>query len=246
MWWACKEAIPTKHNLLKRKILNEDRCEQCGMESETTAHALWNCSTLDEIWESTLGFEDQSQLGAPNIMDLINLTHEKRKNVDLLAMWHPPPANCVKLKFDGIVFREFGKAGLGVMVHDCQGNVIASLLEQAPLPFSPIIVEAMAAARAITFSQELGITEFMLEGDSEAVINSLRSTEASLTTYGHLLEFAKSTLVTNKCIAFSHIRRSGNRVAHNLAKHARHVRGLPVWVENIPPHPYDVLFTDPG
>ncbi|KAL0000424.1 hypothetical protein SO802_014205 [Lithocarpus litseifolius] len=58
MWRACKEAIPTKHNLLKRKILNEDRCEQCGVESETTAHALWNCSTLDKIWESTPGFED--------------------------------------------------------------------------------------------------------------------------------------------------------------------------------------------
>ncbi|KAL0009392.1 hypothetical protein SO802_010894 [Lithocarpus litseifolius] len=93
MWRACKEAIPTKHNLLKRKILNEDKCEHCGVESETTAHALWNCSTMDEIWESTSGFEDRSQLGALNIMDLINLTHEKRKNVDLLAMvmwtiWH--------------------------------------------------------------------------------------------------------------------------------------------------------------
>ncbi|KAL0009391.1 hypothetical protein SO802_010893 [Lithocarpus litseifolius] len=104
----------------------------------------------------------------------------------------------------------------------------------------------MAAARAITFAQELGITEFMLEGDSEEVINSLRSTEASLTTYGHLLESAKSTLVTSKCIAFSHIHRSGNRVAHSLAKHARHVRGLSVWVENIPPHLYDVLIAGPG
>ena len=66
------------------------------------------------------------------------------------------------------------------------------------------------------------------------------------TTYGHLLESAKSTLVTSKCIAFSHIRRSGNRVAHSLAKYARHVRGLSVWVEDMPPHLYDVLFADPG
>ena len=104
----------------------------------------------------------------------------------------------------------------------------------------------MAAARAMTFAQELGITEFILEGDSEVVINTLRNTEASLSTFGHILESAKSTLVTSNCIAFSHIRRSGNRVAHNLAKHARHVRGLSVWVEDIPPHLYDVLFADPG
>ena len=68
--------------------------------------------------------------------------------------------------------------------------------------------------------------------------------EVSLSPFGHLLESAKSTLVTNKSIAFSHECRTGNRVAHNLAKHARHVRGLSVWVEDIPPHLYDVLFAD--
>ena len=78
------------------------------------------------------------------------------------------------------------------------------------------------------------------------MINTLQSTEDSLSTYGHLLESAKSTLVTSKCIAFSYIHRSGNRVAHNLAKHARHVRGLSMWVEDIPPHLYDVLFVDLG
>ena len=34
MWQVCKEAIPTKHNLMRRKILNEDRCEHCGVEAE--------------------------------------------------------------------------------------------------------------------------------------------------------------------------------------------------------------------
>ena len=62
MWRAYKEAIPAKHNLLKRKILNEDRCEQCGVESETATHALWNCSTLDEIWDSTPGFKPEVNL----------------------------------------------------------------------------------------------------------------------------------------------------------------------------------------
>ena len=162
------------------------------------------------------------------------------------TQWCPPPANCVKLNFNGAVFPELGKVGIGVVVHDYHGNAIASLSEQAPLPFSPVIVEAMAATRAITFAQELGLNEFMIEGDSKAVINTLQSTEASLTTYGHLLESAKSTLVTSKCISFTHIRRIGNRVAHNLAKHARHVRGLSVWVEDIPPHLCDVVIADLG
>ena len=162
------------------------------------------------------------------------------------VQWHPPLANCVKLNFNGVVFPELGKAGLGVVAHDCHGNVVASLSEQAPLLFAPVIVEAMAATRAITFAQELGLHEFMLEGDSEEVINTLRSTEPSLTTYGHLLESTKSTLVTSKCIAFTHIRRIGIRVAHNLTKHADMLEVLSVWVEDIPPHLYYVLFANPS
>ena len=63
------------------------------MESEIATHALWECTTLDEIWEAIPGFEDRRQLDASNIKDLINLVHEKRKNLDLMAIvmwmiWH--------------------------------------------------------------------------------------------------------------------------------------------------------------
>ena len=39
------------------------------------------------------GFEDRGQFNVSNIKELINLTHEKRKDVDLMAMvmwtiWH--------------------------------------------------------------------------------------------------------------------------------------------------------------
>ena len=137
-----------------------------------------------------------------------------------------------------------GKAGLGVVIRNCQGNVMASLSEQAPLPFSPDIVEAMAAARAISSAQELGIRPFILEGDSEAVIKTFMAAEDSLSSFGHIISLAKSTLVTNECISFSHTYRSGNKVAHNLVRHARHVRGLTVWMVDAPPHLYSVLFAD--
>ena len=39
-----------------------------------------------------------------------------------------------------------------------------------------------------------------------------------------------------QCISFSHVRREGNIVAYNLARHACHVTGFSVWMENVPPH----------
>ena len=77
------------------------------------------------------------------------------------------------------------------------------------------------------------------------IIKALKNEEDSLAPFGHILAAAK-TSTDASCISFSHIRRLGNSIAHNLAKHARHVAGLKVWMEDVPPHLYHVLLTDLG
>ncbi|KAK9995833.1 hypothetical protein SO802_020519 [Lithocarpus litseifolius] len=66
--------------------------------------------------------------------------------------WSPPPVGEIKVNFDRAQFINMGKAGLGVVIRDSRGQALATLSEQASLPFSPKIVEAMAAARAISFA----------------------------------------------------------------------------------------------
>ena len=71
----------------------EDKCEHCGVESETTLHAIWECAMLDEIWEAIPGFENRRQHAISSTKDLISVFHEKRKNVELMTMvmwtiWH--------------------------------------------------------------------------------------------------------------------------------------------------------------
>ena len=80
---------------------------------------------------------------------------------------------------------------------------MATLSEQALLPYAPEIVEAMAAARAISFAQEIGLRPYILEGDAEVVINTLKSDEESLSSFGHIISLAKSTLDTNSYFFFS-------------------------------------------
>ena len=85
----------------------------------------------------------------------------------------------------------------------------------------------------------------ILEGDSELVIKSLCSEERSLSSFGHILESAKNMIEANH-ISFFHVRRIGNFVAHTLDKHAKHVSGWMVWMEDVPPHLHSVLETDVG
>ena len=138
-----------------------------------------------------------------------------------------------------------GKAGLGVVIRNSRGQALVSFSEQTNLPFSPDITEALAATRAISFARGLGFTSFTLEGDSTNIIKSLKSDEASLSAFGHILNSAKSMMADGN-IRFSHVGRMGNMVAHNLAQHARHVRGFLIWTEDVPPHLIHVLYADYG
>ena len=106
--------------------------------------------------------------------------------------WHPPPDGCLKINFDGATFNDINKAGLGVVIRDSFGQVLASLSEQIQLPFSSDLVEAMATARALSFVAEFGFSRFILEGDSKLIIKALQSKEDSLAPFGHILATTKT------------------------------------------------------
>ena len=142
--------------------------------------------------------------------------------------WEPPPPSLLKINFDGVVFREIEEAGLGVVVRDSHCQVLASLAEKIKLPSCSDEVEALAAVRAITLAMDLNLPSFIVEGDSEVVISALRSEEDSFSSFGHLISSVKHYLVSCNCVSFMHIRRSGNSVAHFLAKHAKTIDGFSV------------------
>uniref|UniRef100_A0A7N2MCV5 RNase H type-1 domain-containing protein n=1 Tax=Quercus lobata TaxID=97700 RepID=A0A7N2MCV5_QUELO len=51
------------------------------------------------------------------------------------------------------------------------------MAEQVLLPNLVAAVEAIAAVRAVSFAKEIGLNSIVLEGDSEIIINSLKSEE---------------------------------------------------------------------
>ena len=164
----------------------------------------------------------------------------------LRPKWEPPPPQLLKINFDGAVFADTEKAGVGVEVRDSQGKVIASLAEKIKLPSSSDEVEALAAVRAFSLAMDLNLPSFIVEGDSKVVISALRKEEESFSSFGHLISSIKFYLPFCNCVSFSHTRRSGNLDAHFLAKHVRLIDNFSVWMEDIPPQIVDVLLADLG
>lgn len=80
------------------------------------------------------------------------------------------------------------KSGIGMVIRNSQGLVLASLSQQISPSFSPLEVETLAAKRAIQFASELAITSAVLEGDSQTLIQSLQSGAEYLSPFGLLLD----------------------------------------------------------
>ena len=190
----------------------------------------------------------------PSATQLIQDFSQAQSNIHIVmsrtqrqpVKWEPPPPPLLKINFDGAVFKEKGEAGIGVVVWDSHGMVIASLAEKFQLPSSSDEVEALAAVRAVTLAMDLNLPSFIVEGDSEVVISALRKEEESFSSFGHLISSIKHYLHSCSCISFSHTCRSGNSVAHSLAKFAKHMVDLSVWMEDVPPQVHDVLLADYG
>ena len=50
LWRACTGCVPTRENLHKKRISEEERCELCYHHSETTSHVLWECPMARNVW----------------------------------------------------------------------------------------------------------------------------------------------------------------------------------------------------
>lgn len=150
----------------------------------------------------------------------------------------------VKINYDGTIFSEEGRAGLGVVCRSSDGVVVNSLSEQIPLPATISQVEALAARRAAVLAVELGLTSVILEGDSDIVFKDLSSTESSLALHGHIIHDVKQLASLFTCIRFSHTCRQGNSVAHALARRAISSPVQNIWMDYVPPDILHVVQAD--
>ena len=95
------------------------------------------------------------------------------QRIPIAVAWCPLDASWHKINFDGALFVKENCAGVGVVIRNGQGLVMASLSQKVPLPFTVIEVEALAARRAVKFAAELGLDRTVLVGDSEILVNTL-------------------------------------------------------------------------
>ena len=73
LWKSCTNSLPTKVNLLKRTILQEDVCHLCSKNSKDVLHALWGCEKVHQVWQRKFGWLDSNQVALSSFLDLAQL-----------------------------------------------------------------------------------------------------------------------------------------------------------------------------
>ena len=127
----------------------------------------------------------------------------------------------------------FNGSRLGVMVWDNEGLVIAAMATRVPQFLQAIEIEALAANKALEFAQEMGLFDIVLEGDSSLVMAALNSMDPGLAPYGLLLQDTLSLSLVFSKLSYSHTKREGNTVAHNLAHLTVNLPNCVIWMKDI-------------
>ena len=133
--------------------------------------------------------------------------------------WRALQVGFVKVNLNGAVFEDSNRSGVGVVIRDSNGAVLASCSEKIFQAYKAEETEALAAQKALSFAHELGFQNVILEGDVLGLIQALKSQEQNLCPLGLLVEDVKIYLSYFQRVLYSHVKRNGNSVAHNLAKH---------------------------
>jgi ribonuclease HI len=136
------------------------------------------------------------------------------------------------------------RMGIGVLVRDATGAIIATLSKNVKVFQDPTTVEAMGALCAVEFSRDVGIQDIFIEGDSKLVIQGINSSSSEFCQYGHIVEDIKKVLRTYRKWEAGFVRQEVNLVAHGLAKVAINEGWDIIWLEETPNVIRDIVFLE--
>ena len=72
LWRACHESLPTRSNLHHRLILDDPRCANCTNRVENALHALWQCKTIQTVWQNIPWGRKLREISYLDFMDLMH------------------------------------------------------------------------------------------------------------------------------------------------------------------------------
>ena len=119
-------------------------------------------------------------------------------------------------------------------LRDEKGRLEAALSKKLPVPLGAVEVEAVAYEQGLLFARDIGIHNFIIEGDSLIIHHALSEVSTPPSSVAAIIQGMQEMCKEFSGVMFSHVRRQGNKPAHLLAKHARGIVDFTAWIQENP------------
>ena len=102
--------------------------------------------------------------------------------------WQPPPLEAFKLNFDAAVFSDLGRTGVGAVIRNDKGEVMAAMTAGGPAVHTGEEAEFLAYRRALEFAVDAGFNRLIIEGDNSNVSHAISSSAVNTSLFGNVVD----------------------------------------------------------
>jgi len=143
-------------------------------------------------------------------------------------LWRPPEEGWIKINVDGSYVERTGQASAGVIIRDHNAHVLVSAWKHLFHCFSAEEAELFARREGLLLAHHWCNGSVIMESDCSSCLDALVGINRSI--HASLVQDVKMimTMLENVCLV--KVTREQNRVAHELAQHARRVCSSTVWL----------------
>ena len=120
-----------------------------------------------------------------------NNKNESRQLDKGVLWWIAHPHGVFKITWDATLDQRRKLMGVGFIVRDHEGKVIATMCSSMKFIINPTMVEDYVAWKVVVFCRDLGLKNVILEGDTLNIVHVLHKEEHSWSRYGNLLADTK-------------------------------------------------------
>ncbi|KAK3180690.1 hypothetical protein Dsin_000079 [Dipteronia sinensis] len=204
--------IPTKASLARRGIQMTDICDACKTEKIWYGQNSISHSKHGFSWEKLIRWSEDFPENSKNA-DACNKRICVVKNNQVGHRWNPPIKGTYKANCDVAVDRIRGRIGFGIVIRDCNREVMASCAQAMKANLGLKSAKLTAIHKGILFSLDCGLTPCTFELDKASVINWILDGKHKESVNGLILEDIDSLRLRLIGVNLTHTVRQGNRVA---------------------------------
>ena len=157
-------------------------------------------STANYLQEFWLAIETH-EASAFDLVQPLNDRQENLQNSD----WVPPHSGQCKINVDGALFPTKKLAGIGVVIRDQQGRLLAALCRKIRAQMRALEVEAKAYEAGVLLARHLGLRNGVLEGDSLIISNALKQVVQSPTLVAAIVEGIHVLSLDVGIVGYTHV-----------------------------------------